>query len=516
MKDNNPSLKSVIDRTLHSGTLDPARRLPPEILMDIFEIAVKSNGDSPLDMMHVCHYWRAIALDLPCIWSELRIRPRTAPEYIEFVVERSKEIPLEVEINWNKGVGDDGRAHKGMHSAMQTMSRWRTLTLAGFPAQLDIDMITEGGNFVTSLAVPQLQALKITRDCEMSDPFALLLKTVATTSTHKLADVEITSTDALMFFSNPVYHSFFKHLKRFKVDGRGMRDPVDILPSFESLEVLEAYRLRLPVYNDTVDLPIVRTLKRMFCKFASVGWMSARTFPALQDSTIIRAYMMPPCSSNIRPLFSSCTRFTYEDRSMELVSEFRLPKLDKMVIRNEAWNRLGGSTQLASVWGGAANSGWLRPRVLHLEIHCYDRALINALRLHPNLEELVLGLVRPSALGKKFFNSMVARKLKKTSSLPDSNFASAQSNEASSNLLVAPLIPNLRVFGVRYRRWIRETEKDHVTPLLKKIIQSREKTEVPLRSVKFWPNECTPEEDALELVLPRKELAVESRVDAVF
>ena len=512
MKDNNPSLECVIDRTLHTSILDPARRLPPEILMDIFEIAVKSNGDSPLDMMHVCHYWRAIALDLPCIWSELRIRPWTAPEYVEFVVDRSKEIPLEVEINWNKGVGDDGRTQKGMHSAMQTMSRWRTLTLAGFPAQLDIDMVTERGNLMTTLAMPQLQALRITRDCEMSDPFAFLLKTVANTSTHRLADVDITSTDALMFFSNPVYHSFFRHLKRFKVDGRGMKDPIDILPSFESLEVLEAYGLRLPAYNDNVDLPIVRKLKRISCKSSSVEWMSARTFPVLEEYTLIRPIMT--CNSNVRPRLSRCTRFTYEDRSIEQVSKFRLPKLDKMVIRNGAWNKRGGSTHLASVWGELADSGWLRPRVLHLDIHCYDQDLIKALRLHPNLQELVLGLVRPSALGKKFFHSMVAINLEKTSSLPGSNFASAQSNGASSNLLVAPLIPNLRVFSVRYRRWIRETEKDHVTPLLKKIIQSREKTEVPLRSVKFWPNEGTPEEDALELVLPRKELAVGSRVDA--
>jgi len=498
--------------SLRREHVSPACRLPPEILMDILDISVKSNGHSALDMMHVCHYWRAIAFDLPRLWSALTIRPWTAREYIEFVVERSKQTPLEVEINWNKGLGDDRRTHEGMHLALQTMSRWRTLTLAGFPAQLDINMVTEWGIPVVALAVPQIQALKITSDCEMSDPLALLLKTIATTSTHRLADVEITSPGALLFFSNPVYRSFFSHLKRFKVDLRGMRDPVDILPSFESLEVLEAYGLRLPTYDDDVDLPIVRTLKRMYLKSASMQWICARTFPALEESTIIHPQWacLPPS-----PHFPTCTRFTYDDRSIEQISEFRLPKLDKMIIRNEAWSKLGGSLQLASVWGELANSGRLRPRVLHLDVHCYDQDLINALRLHPNLEVLVLGLVRPSALGKKFFNSMVARKVKGTSSIPGPNSASARPNGASSNLWVAPLIPNLRCFGVRYRRWIRETEEDNITPLLKKIIQSREKTEVPLRSVKFWPNKDTPEEDALELVPPRKELVVESRVNAV-
>jgi hypothetical protein len=43
-------------------------------------------------------------------------------------------------------------------------------------------------------------------------------------------------------------------------------------------------------------------------------------------------------------------------------------------------------------------------------------------------------------------------------------------------------------------------EKDEIKPMLEKIIQSREKTEVPLQSVKFWPTKDTPEADAEELV----------------
>ena len=86
------------------------------------------------------------------------------------------------------------------------------------------------------------------------------------------------------------------------------------------------------------------------------------------------------------------------------------------------------------------------------------------------------------------------------SSSTGSTSGSAQPNGPSSGQLVAPLVPKLKVFGMRYRRWIREKEKDEITPLLDKIIQSREKTEVPLQSVKFWPTKDTPEEEAKELV----------------
>jgi len=178
--------------------------------------------------------------------------------------------------------------------------------------------------------------------------------------------------------------------------------------------------------------------------------------------------------------------------------EFRLPKLDKVVVRNEAWNRPKGSTQLASVWGESAIPRWIQPRVLHLDTQCDDRHLINALQQLPDTEELVLGLVRPDGLGEKFFNSMVARRLGGTSSSSVSPARPAQPNEASSDFLVAPLVPKLKVFGLRYRRWIRE-EEDEIKPLLEKVIQSREMSEVPLQSVKLWTTKDTPEADGEEL-----------------
>ena len=137
--------------------------------------------------------------------------------------------------------------------------------------------------------------------------------------------------------------------------------------------------------------------------------------------------------------------------------------------------------------------------MLHLDTQCFDQHLINALRLLPDLEELVLGLVSPNGLGKGFFDSMVARSTKGMSSPLGPALGSAQPNGASSGHLVAPLVPKLKVFGMPYRRWVGE-EEDEITPWLEKIIQSREKTEIPLQHVKFWPTKDTHEEDAKELV----------------
>ena len=488
--------------------LAPIRRLPTELLAEIFMIAITCHGQHPFDMVRVCRTWRVTIFGMARIWSHLILRPSTAQEYVEFVMERTRQVSLEVEINSNRTghsthryTGEE-KLYRGMDLALKTMPRWRALNVVAFPGEEDITKAAgEDGstmNFVSPLE--KLEILKIAGPGEMSATFSEFLDNVTKTSTEKLTHVEITTPNVIWFLSSPCYRPFFSRLRYFKVDVREMKEPADILPYFENLEVLEAYRLHLPAYSHERDLPIVRTLKRMNIKIVPVQWMSGRTFPLLEDCTIVWPHHPETLRLHGGVDLPVCTHFTYDDHLIEPMSEFRLPKLYKMVVRNEAWNKPRGSTQLASVWGESANPKWLKPRILHLDTQCHDQHLINALQLLPDLEELVLGLVRPDGLGKKFFNTMVARRTKGMSSSTGSTSGSAQPNGPSSGQLVAPLVPKLKVFGMRYRRWIREKEKDEITPLLDKIIQSREKTEVPLQSVKFWPTKDTPEEEAKELV----------------
>ena len=487
--------------------LAPIRRLPTELLAEIFVIAITCHGQNPFDMIRVCRTWRAAIFGMARIWSRLTLRPSTAQEYVEFVVERTKQVPLEVEINSNRaghtsrGYTGEEKPYTGMALALQTMPRWRAVNVVAFPGEKDCSREAEGESAMTfDGPLEKLEVLKISGPCEMSAPFSQFLDTVTKTSTEKLTHVEIGAPNVIWFLSSPCYRPFFSRLRYFKVDVREMKEPADILPYFENLEVLEAYRLNLPTYPHDMDLPIVRTLKRMSIKIVPVQWMSGRTFPVLEDCTVVWPHHPETLRLHGGVDLPACTQFTYDDHLIEPMSDFRLPKLHKMVVRNEAWNKPRGSTQLASVWGESANPKWLRPRVLHLDTQCYDQHLINALQLLPDLEELVLGLVRPDGLGKKFFNSMVARRTKGVSVPTGSSSGAVQPNGASNSHLVAPLLPKLKIFGMRYRRWIREKEKDEITPLLEKIVQSREKSEVPLQSVKFWPTKDTPEEDGKELV----------------
>jgi hypothetical protein len=128
----------------------------------------------------------------------------------------------------------------------------------------------------------------------------------------------------------------------------------------------------------------------------------------------------------------------------------------------------------------------LKPRVLYLDTQCHDQHLINALSMLPELEELYLGVVRPDGLGKKFFCALQAKK-------------GRASRLTISATHVSAFCPCLRTFGIRYRRWIREDETDEIVPLLHKVVETRQKTDTPLQSLKFWSTKDIPDEAAKEL-----------------
>ena len=221
----------------------------------------------------------------------------------------------------------------------------------------------------------------------------------------------------------------------------------------------------------------------MKIKTVSVQWMAGRTFPNMKECTII----WPHCPEALAPGggvdLPVCTDFTYASHTIDVLPHFRIPKLDTLVVRNEAWNKPRGSTQLAAVWNGSSSQeAPLKPRVLHLETQCHDQHLINALSMLPELEELHLGVVRPDGLGKKYFGALQAKKGRSTRSTHTST-----------------LCPSLKVLGIRYRYWLLDDERDEITPLLRKIVETRLKTDTPLQSVRFWPTKDVPDAAATEL-----------------
>ncbi len=485
--------------------LAPIRRLPVEMLAEIFTTSIACHAHSRLELMRACRSWRAMVLTMPCIRSDIRLCTWTKADKIDFILERTGVNPLDVEVDTSvemlKMVDTTAFSqYAGLELAAKTAKRWRSLTVKAFPNQLDIDAHStpEKPAFVFSGPMDDLQSFKIKTICEDSAVFNQLIDVVGNSSHHKLTDMELSSPNSIYMLSQPQFASVFRRLVTFKVDVREMRTEVDILAQFEHLETLEAHRLRLPHYHTDVDLPLVRTLKWMKIKTVSVQWMAGRTFPNMEDCTIIWPHYPESLGPGGGVDLPACTRFTYDDHIIDTLPNFRIPKLDKLIVLNEAWNKKlivlneawnkpRGSTQLAAVWNGAAGQvAPLKSRVLHLDTQCYEQHLINALTMLPELEELHLGVVRPDGLGKKFFCALQAKKGRSSRSVMSATHTS-------------PFYPLLKTFGIRYRRWIRE---DETTPPLRQFVESRQKTDTPLQSLKFWPTKETAEDAAEDLRKP--------------
>lgn len=488
-----------------ASLLAPIRRLPTEMLFEIFTVAIKVYGYPSLRLMGVCRSWRWVLMAMPRIWSTIKVRTWTSTDFIKFLLERTRRVTLDVEIDTDSDSGSympgPSQSYAALAMVAKTSTRWKSLTIHSFPREVDLmNSGALGSVLVFEGPMEALESFRMTGPCEMNTILIKLFTLARSISGSQLTALELATFDALVYFATPL-SSLFRNLRSFKVELEDMKDPLDILPQFERLEELHAHRLHLPLYSDATKFPLVHTLKRLLLKNTSVQWMQGRSFPKLLDCTIMWPHLPEALLTGIRVHLPVCTNLTYDDHILQPLTAFDLPSLDALVVRNEAWNRPRGSQQLSFIWGPFVPvEKILRPRVLHLDTQCYDQYLISALKAIPEVEELILGLVRPDALGKKFLSSMLAKRARENSINTQTRGHEGASVTRPSPAWVVSLCPNLKALGFKYRRWLRQHESDEITPIFRGIVDTRAKSNTPLQSLKFWPTKETRDEEARELV----------------
>ncbi|KAF9026700.1 hypothetical protein BDZ89DRAFT_833624 [Hymenopellis radicata] len=125
--------------------ISPHRRLPPELLMEIFKYACekdcddwdvyrRGNSASPHVLACVCSGWRQVALSCPVIWSRISLysedsEKRHYPSFSEALdttLCRSRNSPLYITLSspWLESAERTFLEHVSVHS-----SRWSAITL---------------------------------------------------------------------------------------------------------------------------------------------------------------------------------------------------------------------------------------------------------------------------------------------------------------------------------------------------------------------------------------------------
>ncbi|KIJ61868.1 hypothetical protein HYDPIDRAFT_30936 [Hydnomerulius pinastri MD-312] len=94
----------------HQALTSPARRLPPEVLGEIFyrclprtPYITPRDVECPMVLTKVCHYWRAVAMSTPRLWSSVTIHLQRVtkvefrPGYDAWLA-KAKSVPLAVRV----------------------------------------------------------------------------------------------------------------------------------------------------------------------------------------------------------------------------------------------------------------------------------------------------------------------------------------------------------------------------------------------------------------------------------
>ncbi|KAJ7649063.1 hypothetical protein DFH06DRAFT_1332085 [Mycena polygramma] len=132
----------------YKAVVSPIRRVPPEILGEIFSYLVPSHfseisqieqivvDHAPWSITRVCSHWSAVALETPALWSTVLLKlkylgEQGAVSLIELWLRRSRNMPLNVTIVCQ---GDPKRqSHAALDAAMSASNRWQEAYISIIP-----------------------------------------------------------------------------------------------------------------------------------------------------------------------------------------------------------------------------------------------------------------------------------------------------------------------------------------------------------------------------------------------
>jgi len=242
----------------------PIYRLPGEVMMEIFHFAIDV-GQLRRELMHVCGGWYKIIAGMSNLWTSLVLEAGTTPESVHHSLSRAGTHPLSVTIDIDKERGMEERLQSSIAMAGSKASQWQTLIIATLPQD---EPDTQPNHALLSM---QLEPMTRLRHLNITEPvlsplLRSLLKNVSTAAVGELVSMEIHSFPAVQYLLQPGHSSIYRSLTTFIAKVPKMTQPVDLLPHFVHLEVLELTNLLLSIVDNGSPLPVAHTLHHLYLK----------------------------------------------------------------------------------------------------------------------------------------------------------------------------------------------------------------------------------------------------------
>ena len=480
--------------------ITPIYRLPAEIMMEIFHIALDV-GQLRGGLMQVCWLWCNTIEGMASVWSSLDLGAVITPERVQQLLDRAGTHPLAVRIDVDKARSTAERLQLPLSMAGSKASQWQTLRVTSLPQDESDAQSNHALPSIQFQPLSQLRHLHITEPV-LSPLLRSLLQNVATTAVGKLISMETHSFPAVEYLLQPTHSSIYCSLTTFIAKVPKMNQPVNLLPHFMQLEVLELTNLLLPIVDNASPLPLAHTLRRLYLKSVSIQWMGGRVFSQLENCTIITPLNDPSSHHDVQ--LPACTALHFENWNTSPIGQFFGPVLDHLRVNSNAWSSYTGNGQVLQLVRAGFGMG-LQPRSLSLGVTCMEKVLLAVLRLLPDLVELKLELPRPSALGERFFTGLLA---KPGDRLADkSKFDWRELFRENGTEWRCTVCPSLKVLELKYHKWLRPWYNGDFLPPLLALSWSREKTATPLQcdvhyktSVHSWEPLNLPRAQVIEVL----------------
>jgi len=467
--------------------ITPITRLPPELLQQILLIVIDKANHSPLPLMQVSKLWYTMVTGA---WASLRLGPTTPKNAITSKLERNQwivDVLVDTEIDRGHFIPAEG-VYQAFFAAIEATSRWRSFVVETFPVQADLPehVVNRGLQRCSDPVLNRLRIFKIKCPCEMSPLLERLLRILGTTASGELTTVEIRSPSVISFLA-PTYPSIFHSVKVLCLDTPRLPNPVDLLPHLHQLEALTASHLSFPNYHNDVNIPFVHTLRHLTLRAVSIQWMTDRTFHVLESCTILF-----PLHHHVLHTFSTtlpnCKNLTLHGYPLEILHGVSAHSLTQLSVTSSCSDKSRGGRLLVRFASQALRESRLAPRTLHISIEAMSWAWTKAFAFMTSLEELVIESAQPSSLGVKALRSLVVHPV-------HANNLDTTATHGGGN---APVCPSLKLFGLRYRRWLRPSEQFDLIPEFMFILWSRQRSRFPLQSFLIWKE--SEQKDPLELI----------------
>ena len=471
------------------GTAHPKREtnIRASSIIQIFLIIINESSGPPLVSMLVCKHWHAI---VTTIWASLNLGTRTPMDVVAEKLRRNQWF-LDVVVDTESDRGDfapSDSAFEAIFAAMEATSRWRSLVVESFPGQADLPehLVNRGLRRCPNAAMSRFTTLKVKCACEASPLLDGLLRILGTTASSKLTTMEIISENVVSFLA-PAYPSIFHSVTTLSLDTLRIRNPVDLLPHLYQLETLTASHISFPIYHDDINLPFVRTLRHLSLRASSIQWMSGRTFHVLEHCTLVFP-LHHHVLHTFRTTLPNCEHLTFQGFPLDILNGISARKLVQLSVTCSGSSNGRGGQQLAQLSCRALGESRLAPKILHIRIKATNQAWMNALAFMSNLEELEIHNAQPSSLGAKVFQLLVVQPA----------HAGTLGIPSTPEEVGAPLCPLLRRLGLKYDRWLRQSEQFDLIPVFMSVIRSRQYSNCPLESFSLWMR--NDQRDPLELI----------------